>query len=1363
MDNIELMDQLIIGRVEPHIYAFSTNTIPDYIKVGDTYRSLIDRLNEWRRHFPDLRQEFEVKASISPDVFFRDYSVHDYLENDLGKQRLLIEDMDGYPPGTYYSKEFFKDITKEDVQKAILDIKRSYTKKENKYRFYNARTFLPQTYTYASTGNWTPRPNQQEAIDNFVHAVKAGRTNLLMYAVMRFGKSFTSLCCAKEIGARTVLVVSAKAEVREEWKKTVQSADNFNKDYMFLASEELSRNSSAIRNVLKDGRGVVIFLTLQDLQGDELKEKHKELFKTKLDILIIDETHYGARASSYGQIIRTAGYAKDIKLKFDSDEGDDFIETNEADAVIKTLDVHVKLHLSGTPYRILMGSEFSKEDIVSFCQFSDIVSEQKKWDDEKLLEDGVEEWKNPYYGFPQMLRFAFVPSKSALALLESLRKNGTTYALSELLKPRSISKKKDESHKIFIHEKEVFELLEAIDGSKSDDNIFAFLDYDKIQEGKMCRHMVCVLPYCASCDALEKLLTDKAAAFKNLGSYEIINISGVDSIHIYKTVQSIKDKIQRCEIQEKKTITLTVNRMLTGSTVEYWDTMLFLKDTASPQEYDQAVFRLQNQYIKSYVDKDGKEIRYNMKPQTLLVDFDPHRMFMMQEQKSLIYNVNTDSFGNKHLKERMAEELRISPIITFNKGKIKQVEAGDLLEFISKYSATRGVKEEAKEIPVDVNLFHIEAIKTEIERQSQLGTKGGLKTQVYQGDEQDLDNPDDDQDAKSVSGEEKRILDSPDLRNEDSFQIQILQNKFKTYYSRILFFAFLSEDQVESLAEILLCAYTEDNARIIRNLDLDIDVLSQIQENMNPFILSTLDYKIQNINRLSKDENIPSIERAITAVGKFGKISESEITTPVNVTSEMISLLSDDCFVTLSDPSNKILDISSKMGEFAIAICRRCEQMGIDISTISDSVEAIPTSRITYEFTRKVYKILGLDVNAIAAEFTSYDLYPMEYNKVSRLLKQNKRMCNIKMDDLAVRTKGDEWMNFNAVVGNPPYQEEADTSSKTNGQKPRKNIFQHFVRQAEILSESNVVMIFPGLRWLHQSGKGLKDFGRNLINSERLNKLIFYPNSKDVFDGIDIPDGISVVHLGENRKDKVFEYEYIGEDLHTRMDRKKPGSELFVVNPRDIEIISKIQSFVKKNNLHYLHDAVLPRSLFGIESDFIEKYKGGCELHDGTSTIDYEKSIKILTNDKSGPAGRSKWFVVDKCAVKQNEKYISEWQVVVSSAHPGGQEGRDNQIEIIDNHSAFGRARVALRSFQTRAEASNFVSYVNSRFIRFAFLMSDESLTSLAKFVPDIGDYRQDNGFIDFSKDIDEQFKTLLNLSEDEEKYINLNIKIKKE
>ena len=40
---------------------------------------------------------------------------------------------------------------------------------------------------------------------------------------MRFGKSFTSMCCAIEMSAKVVLVLSAKADVKEEWKMTVNA------------------------------------------------------------------------------------------------------------------------------------------------------------------------------------------------------------------------------------------------------------------------------------------------------------------------------------------------------------------------------------------------------------------------------------------------------------------------------------------------------------------------------------------------------------------------------------------------------------------------------------------------------------------------------------------------------------------------------------------------------------------------------------------------------------------------------------------------------------------------------------------------------------------------------------------------------------------------------------------------------------------------------------------------------------------------------------------------------------------------------------------------------------------------------------
>jgi len=51
--DLTLLDEIIIGRVEPQIYAFTTETIPNYLKVGDTYRPVETRLNEWRKYFPD--------------------------------------------------------------------------------------------------------------------------------------------------------------------------------------------------------------------------------------------------------------------------------------------------------------------------------------------------------------------------------------------------------------------------------------------------------------------------------------------------------------------------------------------------------------------------------------------------------------------------------------------------------------------------------------------------------------------------------------------------------------------------------------------------------------------------------------------------------------------------------------------------------------------------------------------------------------------------------------------------------------------------------------------------------------------------------------------------------------------------------------------------------------------------------------------------------------------------------------------------------------------------------------------------------------------------------------------------------------
>ena len=170
--------------------------------------------------------------------------------------------------------------------------------------------------------------------------------------------------------------------------------------------------------------------------------------------------------------------------------------------------------------------------------------------------------------------------------------------------------------------------------------------------------------------------------------------------------------------------------------------MLYLKDTASPQEYDQAIFRLQSQFIKTYKEPSGDSVKYNMKPQTLLVDFNPNRMFQMQEHKSQIYNVNVESNGNSRLGERIEKELQVSPIIRINNKKMVQVEPKDILNAVRQYSSERSVLDEATSISIDYSLLDIEVIKSVIEKQGGLKSRQGLEIEPSKGEGDELETGD---------------------------------------------------------------------------------------------------------------------------------------------------------------------------------------------------------------------------------------------------------------------------------------------------------------------------------------------------------------------------------------------------------------------------------------------------------------------------------------------------------------------------------------------------------------------------------------------------------------------------------------------
>lgn len=1202
------LDNMIVGRVEPHIYAFSTETVPNYLKVGDTSRGVRVRLEEWKKIFPKLIKQYEHSAQIDEQTIFRDFSVHAFLEYEKRRERLQPDTIKDLP---YYSKEFFKNATKKDLEEAIADIYQSAQDNNGKYQFYTPDR-LPQTLTYRRTETYSPRDNQQQAIDNFKAAVNNGRKKLLMYAVMRFGKSFTAMCCAKEIDAKFVVIVSAKADVKEEWKKTVESHKDF-AGYNFLNSESLHRDSAIIAKTLEKGEKVALFLTLQDLQGNKTKDKHKELFKHQIDLLIVDETHFGARGASYGKVLQEQKLSKsEISRELKAVDG--FETLDQVEDAVKALNTKIRLHLSGTPYRILMSDEFHKDDIIAFVQFTDIIDAQKQWDDEHLKEDDRNEWDNPYYGFPQMIRFAFNPNESSRKKMEQMRKDGITYAFSELFRPHSMTDQIDGSHRQFVHKTEILDLLKVIDGTKEDENLLGFLDYDKIKEGKMCRHIVCVLPFRASCDAMAELIKKNKVHFKNLCEYEIVNIAGFDDINKYKSTEDVKRTIEKCETQNKKTITLTVNRMLTGTTVPQWDTMLYLKGTASPQEYDQAIFRLQNQYITTFKDENGKTIQYNMKPQTLLVDFDPNRMFRLQEMKSQFYNVNTEERGNTQLKARIAKELSASPIIVLNKNKLQQATPTNITDAVREYSRNRSILDEASDIPVDDTLLKDVDILKVIQRIAPIGTKKGLQIKPIEGEGDDIDIPDGTSDSGNGMGEnEKTDTDTKQRKNTD--EDDNLEKRLAAYYARILFFAFLTESTVKSLKDVIAqVSTTKDNQRIAKHLGIDVNILKLIQQKINPFILEKVDYKIENTNDLVRDDKLQPIERVEVAMHKFERLSNSEIVTPEKVADEMVAILPFEELRKKKDA--KFLDIASKQGEFAIALYKRFGNKA------KKHIYAIPTSALTYEFTRKTYALLGLPVENIFSDFTSYDLIGENNKKII------KRLKNMKLD---------------TIIGNPPYQINDGSGASDDASNP---IYHEFVGVSQLIRPAYTSLIMPS-KWMVGGKPVLKPFRKAMMENIHITKLIDYENDREVFPSAHNDGGICYFLSVESHNERgLLQYIYKATDgtvLCSNRTLKDGDSDIVIRDNRRKSIIEKVKEGSR------FSDIVSARKPFGINTDLFNNTKGYPELQ--LKEKRFNNSVKIWgVYGIKGGAKRICGYI-NKNSIRKKIEWIDKYKLFISKAY----------------------------------------------------------------------------------------------------------------
>lgn len=495
-------------------------------------------------------------------------------------------------------------------------------------------------------------------------------------------------------------------------------------------------------------------------------------------------------------------------------------------------------------------------------------------------------------------------------------------------------------------------------------------------------------------------------------------------------------------------------------------------------------------------------------------------------------------------------------------------------------------------------------------------------------------------------------------------------------------------------------------------------------------------------------------------------LKTNQIFTPRKVVNMMLNKLEEYDPQIFRNPDNTFIDLYVKSGLYLTEIAKRLDRGIAD--KIPDREERIkhifekqlyglaPT-RIIYDIAHKY--IFGIDRDGAISDrhFVKYD---------ATMAAKNGTLQN-KLNKI-FKPEGGE-MKFTAVVGNPPYQE---TMQKTDKQTQANSnwIYYYFQNSADKIGETSC-LIYPFGGWF-DSPKDFGGFGNKLLTDEHTISINAFEGTSDkrawyrvdqepkpIFgNNANLSAGVSIV-LRSNRKTNDFQY-----------SNRVYCDDIVTVNISDVNFITSDPRFAhinKKLGTERLYRRI-KKGVFGIESDFAEKNPDKVSH----SKNDWQEPIQLLTNDKSGSAGRATWFWTDRKFIPKGQEYINMWKIVTTSAYPkktfvsgkptlsNVKERSKTLVEELPSDSAFGRSRLSLILSKDKNECDNFKKYSQTNFFAGLMLQEPNRCSSFGYVIPD-QDFTN-NSDIDWSKsipEIDRQLYKKYDLNQEEIDFIEQKVK----
>lgn len=1333
MTNNDVFDSTF-GYKLIYIFRINDNFHKGILKIGDAtihfegdVNTLKDNCNELNESAKRRIDQYTKTAGITYQLLyttlavtnkgeaFRDYKVHDLLKRSGIDKKYL---------NSNNRNEWF-EIDLETAIKSINAVKEGRNSlNSSDITKYNNPIIL--------------RPEQEEAVKKTIKNFETS-DRMLWNAKMRFGKTICALEIVKRKQYNKTIILTHRPVVDDGW------FDDFNKVF---SKDSLYRYGSKnkgekIENLLKSNNKFVYFASIQDLRGSEevggTFKKNELIFNTQWDFVVIDEAHEGTK----------------------TDRGEKTIES-----VIKINDNHPTklLELSGTPFNLLQ--DYEEKEIYTW----DYVMEQSAKLDWEMNHDGD---YNPYEDLPQMNILTYDLNKQFNNYIDvgdksfNFREFFRTWTGITEIDRKELPSNVEVGD--FVHKADVKKFLDLL----VLDNNTTNYPYSKDKYREYFRHSLWMIPGVKESKALSKLLKEHPVF--GSGLFRIVNVAGDgDEEDTLKSKQLVDSAITN-HPENTYTITLSCGRLTTGVSIPAWTAVFMLNggNSTSASSYLQTIFRVQT----------PANIGGRMKDKCYVFDFAPDRTLKMIAEAGQL----SCKPGSVESKTKMGDLLNFCPVIAVEGSRMIPYSTDTMLRTLKKAYADRVVQNGFD----DSKIYNDKLLKLdglEIEEFDKLKAIIGTSKQSKKVNELDINRQGftDEEWEKleqiknkpkdKLTQEEKELQEKKkEQKDQRTKAISILRG-ISIRIPLMVYGAELNADQevtVENFTEIIDDKSWEE----FMPKGVTKEMFKKFSKYYDSEIFVEAGNRIRNITKYADTLNPTERTKEIANLfATFKNPDKETVLTPwrtVNMhlgnTIGGYNFYDEKYIVTIEEPrlilngevtndvlnnkSSKVLEINSKSGLYPLYISysifrQRC--LDTDSKKLDEELE-----RILWEETLKenIYVVtktkMGKSITKrTLSGFNNFETNIISYENLIEDLNgsSEKFKCKI-LNPLSWGIKDGEKMKFNAIVGNPPYQE-SDGGAFASA-KPLYNLF---VEAGKKINPNYISLIMPS-RWM-TGGKGLDEFRANTINDRRFLILHDYFDARECFSNVEIKGGVCYFLWNKENHEPCSIYTHFDKDNVTKSVRYLKDSEnddIFIRDNNQISIKNKL------DNLNFIN-LVSSMKPYGLRGDV------------------FKDPSKYNLPDFSNEKGDNKYSVIglnekNKRIVKYaNSSYpfpkmdmIDKYKLFVPRNYGNGTLGeKPSNIILAKPNYACTETFIQIGPFETENEAKNCLNYMNTKFFRFlvGIQKHDQGASrGIYKYVP-IQNFN-DNSDIDWLNEVDKidsQLFKKYNLSDTEIEYINSQI-----